>query len=73
MIVPATAIVLVFSYPCVPVVHNQPVVGALIFLGVAWLGPKSLKTFSALVGGQLLCNLTLIALQGYAIGAHLTF
>jgi len=73
MMLPAVAIVLVFGVPAQPVLYGwQPIIGALLFLGVLRLRRDfSRPAFYALILAQLICNLTVLALRGYLVGAHL--
>jgi hypothetical protein len=73
MLLPALAIVLVFSIPAQPVLFGwQPIVGALLFLGVLRLR-RDFSPFAywSLILAQLICNLTVLALRGYLVGARL--
>lgn len=72
IIVSAFAILLVFSAPALPVLHGyQPIVGTLIFLGLGYLNDAvSSRSFRVLVALQLLCNVGLVAMQGWVVGVH---
>ncbi|MEY2541453.1 MAG: hypothetical protein QOI22_1055, partial [Verrucomicrobiota bacterium] len=72
IIVSAVAILLVFSGPALPVLHGyQPIVGTLIFLGLVYLNDAvSSRSFRVLVALQLLCNIGLVAMQGWVVGVH---
>ena len=72
IIVPAIAILVVFSTPSVPILHGyQPIVGTLIFLGLISLHDAvSLLAFRVLLFLQLLCNVGLIAMQAWVVGVH---
>jgi hypothetical protein len=72
MLLPALAILLVFSLPARPVLYGwQPMVGALLFLGVLRLRRDcSPLTYRALVVAQLVCNFAVLALRGFLVGAH---
>ena len=73
MLLPGLAIVLVFSVPAQPVLYGwQPIVGALLFLGVLRLR-RDFSPFASrsLLLAQLICNLTVLALRGYLVGARL--
>lgn len=72
MLLPAAAILLVFSLPARPVLYGwQPMVGALLFLGVLRLRRNcSIATYRALTVAQLICNLTVLAARGFLVGAH---
>jgi hypothetical protein len=72
MLLPAAAILLVFSLPARPVLYGwQPMVGALLFLGVLRLRRNfSPVTYRALIVVQLICNLAVLALRGFLVGAH---
>ena len=70
---PAAVILSLYSGPALPVLHGwQPVIGALIFLGVLRLRRTlAPPAFAALIALQLLCNLAIVLSRGIAIGAHL--
>jgi hypothetical protein len=72
LILPALVILLVFSLPARPVLYGwQPMVGALLFFGVLRLRRNvSPWTYRALVLAQLICNLAVLALRGFIVGAH---
>ena len=72
IIVPAIAILVVFSAPSVPILHGyQPIVGTLIFLGLLSLRDVvSPLAFRVLLVLQLLCNVGLIAMQAWVVGVH---
>jgi hypothetical protein len=72
MLLPAAAILLVFSLPARPVLYGwQPMVGALLFFGVLRLRRNcSPWTYRALVVAQLICNLLVLILRGLIVGAH---
>ena len=72
MLLPAAAILLVFSLPARPVLYGwQPMVGALLFLGVLRLRRNcSIVTYRALTVAQLICNLTVLVARGFLVGAH---
>ena len=65
-------ILLVFSAPALVVLHGfQPIVGMLLFLSLAWLSKTvSPKMFRILMTLQIVCNLGIIALQGWLVDAH---
>jgi hypothetical protein len=73
MLLPAAAIILVFSLPARPLLYGwQPVVGALLFLSVLRLRREfSAATFRSLIVLQLICNLTVLAGRSFLVGAHL--
>jgi hypothetical protein len=73
MLLPAVAILLVFSMPAMPVLYGwQPMVGALLFLGVLRLRRNfSPVTYHALIVGQLICNLAVLASRGFLVGSHI--
>jgi hypothetical protein len=70
---PAAAILLVFSIPARAVLFGwQPIMGVLLFLGVLRLRRNlSPATYRALIGVQLICNLVVLALRGFLVGAPL--
>lgn len=72
MLIPALAILLVFSLPSRPVLYGwQPMIGVLLFLGVHRLRRNfSPAGYRALVVAQLICNLAVLALRGFLVGAH---
>lgn len=72
MLLPATAILLVFSYPSRPTLYGwQPMVGTLLFLGVLRLRRNfSPSTYRALVVAQLICNFAVLVLRALIVGAH---
>jgi hypothetical protein len=72
MLLPAAAILLVFSIPARPVLFGwQPMLGVLLFLGVLRLRRRfSPATYRALIGAQLICNLVVLAARGFVVGAH---
>lgn len=72
MLLPGLGILLVFSLPIQPVLFGwQPMVGALLFFGVLRLRRNfSPAMFRALVVAQLICNLAVIGLRGFLVGAH---
>lgn len=72
MLLPAVAILLVFSLPARLVLYGwQPMVGVLLFLGVHRLRRGfSPRTYWALVIAQLICNLAVLAARGFLVGAH---
>ena len=72
MLFPATAILLVFSLPSRPTLYGwQPMVGALLFFGVLRLRRSfSPWTYRALIVAQLICNLAVLVLRGFIVGAH---
>jgi len=69
---PAAVILGLYSCPAIPALHGwQPIIGALMFLGVVRLHrtlPRS--TFTLLVTLQFLCNLWILVLRGALVGAH---
>ncbi|MDP9005092.1 MAG: hypothetical protein M3N12_09930 [Verrucomicrobiota bacterium] len=72
VVIPATAILLLFSIPSQPALLGwQPVLGVLLFLGAEGLYRQSSPRAQRwLIGLQLFCNLGVIALQGYRVGVH---
>ena len=72
MLLPAVAILLIFGLPARPVLYGwQPMVGVLLFLGVLRLRRHfSPVTYRALIVMQLICNLAVLALRGFLVGAH---
>jgi hypothetical protein len=74
MLLPALAVILLFGVQFQPVQLGwQPMMGVLVFLGLAYLRRNfSPLTYRVLVAFQLICNLTILALRGYLVGAHLT-
>jgi hypothetical protein len=72
MLLPAAAILLVFSLPARTVLYGwQPMAGVLLFFGVHRLRRNfSSFTYRALVIAQLVCNLTVFVLRGFLVGAH---
>ena len=69
---PALSILAVYSCPALPVLHGyQPLIAALLFLGVWWLSQRcSRPAFLAVMGLQLLLNLGLLVARGVFAGAH---
>ena len=74
MLLPALAVILLFGVQFQPVQLGwQPMMGVLVFLGLAYLRRNfSPLTYRVLVALQLICNLTILVLRGYLVGAHLT-
>jgi hypothetical protein len=72
MLLPATAILLIFSLPARPVLYGwQPMVGALLFFGALRLRRSfSPRTYRALVVAQLICNFAVLALRAVIVGAN---
>lgn len=72
MLLPAAAILLIFSLPARPVLYGwQPMAGTLLFFGVLRLHRNcSPLTYRALVVAQLICNLLVLVLRGLIVGAH---
>jgi hypothetical protein len=72
MLLPAAIILVVFSLPARPVLYGwQPMVGILLFLGVLRLRRNfSPSTYRALVVAQLICNVAVLVLRGFVVGAH---
>ena len=72
--IPAAVILGLYSTTALPVLHGwQPIIGALMFLGVLRLR-RNLSPFAfvALVAFQLLCNLCIVVSRGVLVGAHFT-
>lgn len=71
-VIPCTVLLLLFSYPAVPIVHGfQPVIGALLFLAVLRLRRTvSSRAFTTLVVLQLVANLGLLAMRAAYVGLH---
>jgi hypothetical protein len=69
---PAAVILGLYSCTALPVLHGwQPIIGALMFLGVLRLQRNlSPRVFAALITLQLLCNLWLVVSRGFLAGAH---
>lgn len=72
ILLPAAAILLVFSLPAQASLYGwQPLVGALLFLGVCRIRRSfSPAAYRALLVGQLILNLTVLFFRGYIVGAH---
>jgi hypothetical protein len=72
MLLPAAAILLVFSIPARPVLFGwQPMLGVLLFLGVLRLRRNfSPRTYRCLIVAQLICNLAVLTARGFLTGAH---
>jgi hypothetical protein len=72
MLLPAAAILLVFSLPARPVLYGwQPMVGALLFLGALRLRRNfSAVTYRAVIVAQIICNLAVLVARGFLVGAH---
>ncbi|HMG06023.1 MAG TPA: hypothetical protein VK581_11205 [Chthoniobacterales bacterium] len=72
LVIPAAAILALYSGPALPMLHGwQPIIGALIFLGLLRLRRTlAPSTFAVLITLQLLCNLWIVAARGILIGAH---
>lgn len=70
--IPAAVIVGLYSGIALPVLHGwQPIIGALMFLGLLRLHRTlASATFAALVILQLLCNLWIVVSRGVLVGAH---
>jgi hypothetical protein len=70
--IPSAVILGLYSCPALPVLHGwQPIIGALMFLGVLRLRRKvSPIAFAAFVALQLLCNLWIVVSRGVLVGAH---
>ena len=70
--IPAAVILLIFSYPALPVFHGwQVLVGALIFLGAMRMRRVfSKRTFIVLFALQLACNLAFVCMRASLVGAH---
>jgi hypothetical protein len=71
MLLPAAAILFVFSIPARPVLFGwQPMLGVLLFFGVLRLRRHlSPPKYRALIAGQLICNLAVLAARGFLVGA----
>jgi hypothetical protein len=70
--IPAAVILGLYSCTALPILHGwQPIIGALIFLGVLRL-QRSLSSFgfAAFITLQLLCNLWIVIARGSLVGAH---
>ena len=74
MLLPALAVILLFGVQFQPVQLGwQPMMGVLLFFGLHYMRRNfSPLTYRGLIALQLICNLTVIALRGYLVGAHLT-
>ena len=72
VLLPAAAILLVFSIPARPVLFGwQPMLGVLLFLGVLRLRRNfSAGTYRCLIVAQLICNLAVLSARGFLVGAH---
>ncbi|MDQ6938752.1 MAG: hypothetical protein M3119_01190 [Verrucomicrobiota bacterium] len=72
MALPAAVILGLYSTPALPMLHGwQPIIGALMFLGVIGLRRTlTPSTFAVLITLQLLCNLLIVVLRGILVGAH---
>jgi hypothetical protein len=72
LVVPAAVILGLYSCTALPVLHGwQPIIGALMFLGVLRLRRNlSPRAFAALITFQVLCNLWLVVSRGFLAGAH---
>jgi hypothetical protein len=70
--IPAAVILGLYSCTALPILHGwQPIIGALMFLGVLPLRRNlSSPAFVALITLQLLCNLCLVLSRGFLVGAH---
>ena len=70
--IPAALILGLYSCTALPVLHGwQPIIGALMFLGVLRLRRNlSSFAFAALITFQLLCNLGIVVARGVLVGAH---
>lgn len=74
ILLPGLAVILLFGVQFQPVQLGwQPMMGVLLFLGLHYMRRNfSPVTYRVLIGLQLICNLTVIALRGYLVGAHLS-
>jgi hypothetical protein len=74
MLLPALAVILLFGVQFQPLQLGwQPMMGVLLFLGLHYMRRTfSPFTYRVLIALQLICNLTVIVLRGYLVGAHLT-
>jgi hypothetical protein len=74
MLLPGLAVILLFGVQFQPVQLGwQPMMGVLLFLGLHYMRRNfSPFTYRALIALQLICNLTVIVLRGYLVGAYLT-
>jgi hypothetical protein len=70
--IPAALILGLYSCTALPVLHGwQPIIGALMFLGVLRLRRNlSPIAFCAFITFQLLCNLWIVVARGFLVGAH---
>jgi hypothetical protein len=73
MVLPGLAVILLFGVQFQPVQLGwQPMMGVLLFLGLHYMRRNfSPFTYRVLIALQLICNLTVIVLRGYLVGAHL--
>jgi hypothetical protein len=71
MLLPALAVILLFGVQFQPVQLGwQPMMGVLLFLGLHYMRRNlSPWTYRVLIALQLICNLTVIVLRGYLVGA----
>ncbi len=69
---PAAVILGLYSTPALPMLHGwQPIIGALIFIGLLRLRRTlTPSAFAVLVTLQLLCNLWIVVARAILIGAH---
>ena len=73
LVAPAAIILLLYSCPAFPVLHGwQPLIGALVFLGVFRIERNlTRRWFAAVILLQIALNLGLVGMHGWHAGVHL--